>query len=999
MNLKSYFSDPAVTHVNTQAGRAYYIPFSTAENAISRQREESDRITLLNGNWKFSYFSSQYEMKEEMLLPQYDDSKMDELPVPSVWQMFGYDHHQYTNYQYPFPFDPPYVPLENPCGLYRTSFYLQKEKAGMRHYLNFEGVDSCLYLWVNGSFVGYDTVSHCTSEFDVTDFILEGENKLCVVVLKWCAGSYLEDQDKLRMSGIFRDVYLLHRPQEHLRDYTVDTRINENTAEISVKFDFYSQPQSVTCGLLDADGTLLQSSCVQDEVQFTLKDPVFWNAENPYLYTLILEMQGEAIAERVGVREIKTENAVLYVNGTPIKLKGVNRHDSDPVTGYTVSREQMLADLRLMKQANINAIRTSHYPNAPMFPKLCDEYGFYLISESDVESHGSACEYPENYKNINTLADDARFAAATLDRVQRNVFRDKNRPSVIFWSLGNEAGYGENFIAAAKWVKDYDPTRLVHYEGCTQNPDRDMSNIDVESHMYPACEQIEKSLQASRTKPYLLCEFSHAMGNGPGDLEEYFNLIYRYPSFTGGFVWEWCDHAVQDGLTKEGKKRFLYGGDFGDFPNFGNFCVDGLVPPDREFSSSLREYKNVLRPVRILRAAGTNRFTVKNCLDFINLQEYVIHYEVTNCKNGAETIISSGILKEIHLEPRQSCEVKLPVTVPEEGLSLIKFTTLQKNPQPFIPKDMELGFDQFVLGGEYVSKFPVTERAGGISVQETETEILLAGGTFAYRFSKLKGVFTDLTFNDHKLFVQPMEYNIWRAPTDNDRGVERQWKEAGFNRATVRVYEISTEHKKDCVIVNCLLSLAPLYLQRILTVRARYEVCEDGTVNVSLHAEKDPKYPFLPRFGVRIFLPQDYENAEYVGYGPDESYVDKHQACWMGFFKNTVSGLFTDYIRPQENGSHFDCSYLKLNNGKNSAVVTGKEFCFNASHYTQEELEQKAHNFELNSCGCTVLCVDGAQSGIGSNSCGPELAKRYRLDGEQLKLQFALHFERQCNDM
>lgn len=994
MVLQPYYSDPAITHVNTQASRAYYIPFSTAKNAISRQKEESDRVTLLNGNWKFSYFPNQYEMDEKMLLPEYDDSQMDELPVPSVWQMYGYDHHQYTNYQYPFPFDPPYIPLENPCGLYRTSFYLKQGQESMRHYLNFEGVDSCLYLWVNGSFVGYDTVSHCTSEFDVTDFICNGENKLCVVVLKWCAGSYLEDQDKFRMSGIFRDVYLLHRPQEHLRDYTVNTRINSNTAEISAKFGFLAKPQLVKCHLLDKNGTLLQSGCAQDEIRFSLKDPVFWNAENPYLYTLVLETQDEAIAERIGVREIKIEDAVLYVNGIPIKLKGVNRHDSDPVTGYTISRKQMLNDLRLMKQANINAIRTSHYPNAPLFPQLCDEYGFYLIAESDVESHGSACVYPGDYKNINLLADDTRFAASTLDRVQRNVIRDKNRPSVIFWSLGNEAGYGENFIAAAAWVKSYDPTRLVHYEGCTQDSGRDMSSIDVESHMYPACDEIEKSLRQFRTKPYLLCEFSHAMGNGPGDLEEYFELIYRYPSFTGGFVWEWCDHAVQDGLTQEGKKRFLYGGDFGDFPNFGNFCVDGLVFPDREFSSSLREYKNVLRPVRISHIAGTNRFTVKNCLDFTDLQEYSIRYTITNCKNGRETVIGSGMLKEIHLEPWQTCEVELPITVPTEGLSLIKFTTQRKISQPFITTDMELGFDQFVLGGEYVSNPCVTEGKGEISVNETETEILLTGGTFAYRFSKLKGVFTNMVFHNHELFVKPMEYNIWRAPTDNDREIKRQWNEAGFCRATVRVYEVSTEHKKGCVIVNCLLSLAPLYLQRILTVHARYEVREDGTVVVSLHAEKDSRYPFLPRFGVRIFLPQDYENAEYVGYGPDESYVDKHQACWMGFFKNTVSGLFTDYIRPQENGSHFGCSYLKLDDDKHALVLTGKEFCFNASHYMQEELEQKAHNFELNPSKCTVLCIDGAQSGIGSNSCGPELAKKYRLDGDQLSLQFALHAER-----
>ncbi len=994
MKLTPYFEDPEITRVNTEDDRAYYIPYSAAEKALGGSGKKSDRVTLLNGNWKFSYFPALHHLREEMLEPGYGESGMDTIPVPSVWQMHGCDHHQYTNDQYPFPYDPPYVPQENPCGLYRTVFTIGKDVAGMCHYLNFEGVDSCLYLWINGRFAGYDTVSHSTGEFDVTNFVHEGQNLLCAVVLKWCAGSYLEDQDKLRMSGIFRDVYLLHRPQEHIRDYRVKTHLlYGGKAEIAVSFEFVGNPQTVHCTLYDADGHLLQREECRESVRFTVDRPVLWSAESPNLYRLVFETDHEAIAERVGLRELTVKNAVVYLNGVPIKLKGVNRHDSDPVNGYAVTVEQMVTDLKMMKQANINAIRTSHYPNAPVFPQLCDEYGFYLVAESDLESHGCVYNYPDDYRNINLIADDGRFAGATLDRIRRNAMRDKNRPCVLLWSLGNEAGYGKNFIAAAKWLKGYDDTRLIHYEHSIHNPGRDLSNIDVESNMYEPLESVEKKLQAPREKPYMLCEYCHSMGNGPGDLEDYWKLIYRYPAFLGGFVWEWCDHAVQDGVAADGRKRFLYGGDFGDFPNAGNFCIDGLVPPDRTFSDSLREYRNVLRPARVFRTENPFRFSVKNCLDFTNLKDALdIAWDVVTCSGEQEKTVASGKLEKPDVPPHESREFELGFSIPAEGITTIRFSLRLRSGSPLVPKGYEAGFDQFVLGGKYR---PAAARhaAGPVDIAESETEITLKSECFAYRFSKIGGAFTSMVRNGRSYLEKPMEYNIWRAPTDNDRFIKTKWKSAGIDRALVRVYRVEAEHTSGCAVINCVFALEPIYRQKILTVRAKYAVWADGSVDVDLQAEKDPGFPFLPRFGVRLFLPQSYGQVTYFGYGPDESYVDKHRACRLGLFRNTVDGLFTDYIRPQENGSHWNCSFLKLQGDEGSVSVTGDGFCFNASHYTQEELESKAHNFELEPCGSTVLCVDGAQSGIGSNSCGPELAPQYRLKEEALSYHFTFRLD------
>ena len=539
MEFQKMHENPDVLHVGTCQNRSYFLPKAPEDG------EESTRVCLLNGTWSFRYFDSFLDVFPEGSEGEicFDEEDMDEIEVPSCWQNAGYDRHQYTNVRYPFPYDPPYVPDENPCGLYLRRFYMNAEDLTQKIYLNFEGVDSCFYLWINEQFAGYSQVSHSTSEFDITDLLNEGENSVAVLVVKWCDGSYLEDQDKLRMSGIFRDVYLIRRPLAHIRDYFVKTTVSDDLshADIRVEMDFIGLPD-VTAELYDAEGALLESTAGA-EPNFALENPHLWNAEDPYQYTIVFRTADEVIEQKVGISKIEIRDSVLYFNNVKIKLRGVNRHDSDPVTGYTISREQAKRDLFLMKQHNINAVRTSHYPNAPWFLQLCSEYGFYVIAEADIEGHGAAVQ--TGGYGMDEYADNALnpiFDKAIMDRIQRSVIRDKNNACVLMWSYGNETGWGPSFEKAGAWVREYDPSRLTHYENTyydARGHKNDLSSLTTESRMYSAPEWIDEYMVDPKyTKPLVLCEYIHAMGNGPGDAEQYQQLIMKYDRFMGGFVWE-----------------------------------------------------------------------------------------------------------------------------------------------------------------------------------------------------------------------------------------------------------------------------------------------------------------------------------------------------------------------------------------------------------------------------------------------------------------------------
>ncbi len=1004
MLIENFYEDRSILHIGTEANRAYYIPCEDSSEALDGFRESSSRFILLNGDWKFKYFDSVRKIAQNYEDESCDD--FDTIPVPSVWQAYGYDCNQYTNIRYPFPFDPPHVPVDNPCGVYRTDFSVADLNS--RYYLNFEGVDSCFYVWVNGSFVGYSQVSHATSEFEITRYLKEENNTLTVIVLKWCDGSYLEDQDKLRMSGIFRDVYLLRRPQEHLRDLTVKTVLSDHFTKGQIQVSFENKGSlPVDWTLLNPEGKAILSGQVdqteQGSFDIEVSSPLLWNAEQPNLYTLLLHAGEEYISQSVGFREIKIENRVLLLNGQPITFRGVNRHDSDPVKGYAVDEEDLLRDLTIMRQHNINAVRTSHYPNLPLMAQLCDRLGFYLISESDIECHGvcAATGKFSDYKRLYpTIATDPAWAESILDRVQRNVIRDKNHPSVLIWSLGNESGWGVCFERAAHWVKEYDDSRLLHYEGENwgegeyQDYKGTLTDLDFHSVMYPSLDMIREYCEnAENKKPLILCEYIHAMGNGPGDAEDYWQLIQKYPNFCGGFVWEWCDHSVFMGRTVEGKPIYNYGGDFGEVLHDGNFCMDGLVYPDRTPSTGLEEYKNVIRPVRVYHS-DDGSFVFQNLMDFTGTADYLnVIYEIT--EDGV--LVGTGEIDLPDIRPHESRTFFLELPKCDGETLAVRFIYQLKEATELLDAGHELGFDQIILkdgnpaSARLAELNPILDGIEDeLSVYEDDDSVTLRGGNFRYVYSKQSGCFTEMVYDQKTLLAQPMSFNVWRAPTDNDREVRMEWEQSGYDRAVVRCYETDVYAGSEEVTLCTSLSIAADAIRPYLRAEVQWTVREDGTVECSLQGTRDTEFPFLPRFGIRMMLPSKMDEVEYYGYGPNESYIDKHRASWLGVFGATVDEMHEDYLKPQENGSHFGCRYLTIGDEQTALFITGESFSFNASHYTAEELTQKAHNYELKKSPYTVLCVDYKMSGIGSNSCGPRLLKEYQLEEENIDFHFSV---------
>ena len=1138
MIIPRHYENLHILHENTMPNRNYYIPAGKAYSTSLDARDLSDRVQFLNGTWKFRYYDSIYKLQDEFYSEGYDISGFDDIPVPSVWQMHGYDYHQYTNVRYPFAFDPPYVPKDNPCGAYVTDFdYDQNEDAPLAH-LNFEGVDSCFYVWLNGRYVGYSQVSHSTSEFDITEFIRNGSNRLCVLVLKWCDGSYLEDQDKFRMSGIFRDVYILKRSEGAVYDYFIKTSCDDITeptkADVTIDFTafteyscvedrFSSKSETVVdkgadsnvdieVTILDADGSICSSGCVKCEISaqsdantnaaeikttassssitLSIDSPVLWNAEKPYLYTVIIRCAGEVITDRIGIREITIENKIVYINGMPIKFHGVNRHDSDPVTGFTISREQIIRDMSFMKRHNVNAIRTSHYPNVPYFYELCDEYGFYVIDEADIEAHGpSELFYSDNsWENKaarwnEPIADNPEFCESILDRIRHCVIRDKNRASVVIWSMGNESAYGVTFEEALAWVKSYDSSRLTHYESAQYTDGKrkyDYSNLDLYSRMYPSISEMAEYIYGDGDKPYILCEYCHAMGNGPGDLEDYFQFFDSHETTCGGFVWEWCDHAIYKGKAANGKDIYAYGGDSGETIHDGNFCMDGLVYPDRRPHTGLLEFKNINRPVRITGYDETNGvLTLHNYMDFTDIRDYLtMSYEVT-CDGQ---VIASGDIDVPSVAPHGDGTISLRLITEMQNLiqnlsaingsdnsdssisddcssvaerfddkacindmiphrAFLRVIYKAAVGSAFVNEGDVLGFDEVELDSPKQNTDELMDKTSALSkaqdttsaplhISETNTEFVISGSNFEYTFDRNTGNFAGIVVDGQELLSAPCDKTIWRAPTDNDRNIKNEWFRAHYDMVSERTYETSCIIKNDLAVITCTSCLSAPTVQPVLRINAEWTVSAEGTITAGLHVTKNPEFPVLPRFGARMVLRKDMRNVNYIGMGSYESYIDKHHASWHGAFSASIDEMHEDYIMPQENGSHFDCSYVQIsapgandeadknssdkNNSAGSSsyqsicntqtastiaattahsisVTSAVPFSMNASPYTAEELTNAAHNYELPESNKSVLCIDYRQNGIGSNSCGPELDEKYRFDEDEWEFRFTMH--------
>lgn len=1004
MIVPRYYEDLSMLHENTMPARAYYIPASTRMDNLVEHREASDRMQFLNGTWKFKYYESIYDVKETFYEFGFDASDYDDMKVPSVWQLAGYDVPQYTNIRYPFPYDPPYVPQDIPCGTYVYDFIYEKDAVASKAFLNFEGVDSSFYVWLNGEYVGYSQVPHATSEFDVTNVIKEGKNTIAVLVMKWCDGSYLEDQDKFRMNGIFRDVYLLKRPEKAIRDYRIKTTVEDRKAIVDLSVEYVAGVDTKIT-LEDASGAVVARGELAEtgEIKLEVVAPTLWNTENPYLYTLVLETEAETIVDYVGFRTIEIIDKVIYFNGQKIKFRGVNRHDSDPETGFTISMDQLMVDLTMMKQHNFNAIRSSHYPNAPYFYQLCDKYGFMVCDEADIEAHGPFMLYRkedtdyERFKRWNEkIADDPAWEESILDRVQLMIQRDKNRPCIVMWSMGNESAYGCNFEKALHWTKTFDPSRITQYESARyRNYDvtYNYEDLDLYSRMYPAFDEIQEFLDKDASKPFLLVEYCHSMGNGPGDFEDYFQLMYQHDIMCGGFVWEWCDHAISKGQAENGKTIYYYGGDHGEVIHDSNFCMDGLVYPDRTPHTGLLEYKNVYRPARVVSYEG-KKLTIHNYMDFDDLKDFVeLQYEVT-CDG---LTIETGKIPAVSVLPHKEATVDLDIKIPDQGRVYLKVTYILKKDMALIPMNHVMGFDEVLIENEdgrnqnAVKLLENKQCNDEIEVSETDAQVIIKGKTFNYVYSKKNGMFEQITFAGRNYLDKPMETNIWRAPTDNDMYAKLEWKKAHYDEAYIRAYDTVVQQSKDGVEIKTNASVSAWTVQKIMDIEITWSVDAAGEITSKMVVVKDPEFPDLPRFGVRLFLNNKLENVSYYGMGPYESYRDKHRATSHGLFRAKVREMHEDYIRPQENGSHYDCDYVELANGQfGLAAASEKTFSFNASCYTQEELENVAHNYELEESGSTVLCLDYALNGIGSNSCGPVVMDAYRFDDVAFSFQFKL---------
>lgn len=1008
MIVPRHYENLNILHENTMPYRAYYVPTSHNMGALVENRMDSDRMQSLNGTWKFKYYESIYDLQELFYEEAYKAKEFGTIKVPSVWQCNGYDSHQYTNIRYPFPIDPPYVPQENPCGAYLCEFEYVKIEQAPNVYLNFEGVDSCFYVWLNGSYVGYSQVSHATSEFDVTKYIKEGKNKLAVLVLKWCDGSYLEDQDKFRMSGIFRDVYLMKRPEAFVYDYFVETKPQKEQAEICVRANYMGRSAETKAIMRDADGNIVAEAHFEEEAsgeythvaRWVIENPILWNSEVPYLYELALETEKETIVDRVGIREIYIDQKIIYINHAPIKFKGVNRHDSHPVKGSAVEFEDVKKDLLMMKAYNFNALRTSHYPNAPYLYQLCDELGLFVFAEADNECHGAQKQYLKDTsldyflaKWCEKIADNPDFIPATVDRTKLCVHREKNRPCVVIWSMGNECAYGCTFEKALEWTKNFDASRLTCFESsiyCKEDNDYDFSNIDIYSRMYPSLEEIDAYMEKDAEKPMLLIEYCHAMGNGPGDLEDYYEKCYQYEQHAGGFIWEWCDHAIYKGQAEDGKAIYYYGGDHQELIHDGNFCMDGLVYPDRRAHTGLIESKNVNRPARVISFDQENgEMLLRNYMNFLDLKDYIDLVCEVNCDGS---IVQEEHIRLLESIPaRESGKITMNLQVPDAGKTYLKVKYLHKDSREVLGFDelkLETKDDRNQIALQYMKKaeLPVQFR-----VEETDRYLRVETDSFVYLYNKLVGNFEKISKDGEELLDRPMEYNIWRAPTDNDRNVKRAWLRAAYERTYSRAYETSYEVTGKELVIKTKLSMAAVALQKVLDIHATWRISSAGDIDVKLEVQKDSEYLELPRFGVRIFLKKKFNKITYYGMGPYETYIDKRRASSHGRYEASISEMHEDYLRPQENGSHADCDYLKIDSADKSVVIAAERaFSFNVSEYTQEELTEKNHNFELKPCGSTVVCVDYMQNGIGSNSCGPQLQNKYKFSEEKFTFEFMM---------
>lgn len=929
---------------NREPQRAYYIPYDTLEKALAGDKRESKFYRLLNGDWNFKYFESELDIPEQI-------EEWDTIPVPSCWQLHGYDQIGYTNVNYPIPVNPPYVPDMNPCGIYNTSFLIEGDWENRKTYIVFEGVCSCIYLYINGQYVGYSQGSHLQAEFEISKYVRPGENELTAKVFKWCSGSYLEDQDFFRFSGIFRDVYLLSREENHIKD----VKVTADCRAISVSASEYE--------IYDAENQIADLTC-----------PILWNAENPYLYTVVIKGETEYIPIKVGMREINiSDKFELLVNGVSVKIKGVNHHDTNGNKGYVLSDEELKNDLVKMKELNINAVRMSHYPPTPEFLNMCDEMGFYVIDETDIEMHGFVSrntgyawddrEYPDEWISCIPEWEDS-----FIDRAERMYERDKNHACVIMWSTGNESGHGYHHKKMIDWLRERDQSRLIHCEDASRQ--KYHGRADVVSLMYEPVPDLEENYINNPELPYpiFLCEYSHAMGNGPGDVYDYVELMYRYPKFIGGCIWEWADHTViKDSVP-------MYGGDFNELTHDGNFCCDGLVFYDRQFKAGSynakysyqyfgSEYKN-------------GKLYITNYYDFTNLDRYEFKLEKVVDGNVVESYS-----KTIDAEPHKTVEVDVPFDFADACKMGIYLNVYQ------LDNGYERGFVQHEIKSVKINP----DMGEGIACLTEDVKHIYAKTEYAeYAVSKLTGCITSIMKNGEELLAEPIRLTAWRAPTDNDRKIKYNWglyednlSGININRMFSKVYSCEFEGNEITVTG----SLAGVARMPFLYHTIKYRFFKNG-VQIIAGGEMNERIncPFLPRLGFEFALNKENDTFTYFGMGDGENYCDMCHHTKIGKYSSSAEKEYVNYIMPQEHGNHTRTKILAMDCGLE--FIGDSEFEFNVSEYTAEMLTQAMHINELVKNNKTNVRIDYKVSGIGSNSCGPQLLEKYWMGKGKFEFSF-----------
>jgi len=1011
---KHDWEDLGVLQRNREPAHATLLPYADAAAALTGERGASPFFKLLNGHWQFSYITTPADVPAGFETETFDAGGWDMLSVPSNWQMAGYGAPNYTNVRYPYPVDPPRVPQDNPCGLYRRTFVLPEGWAGREVFLEFEGVNSAFYVWVNGQMVGYSQGAHVPAEFRLTPYVRPGENLLVVQVFQWSDGAYLEDQDMWRLNGIFRDVYLFATPAVHVRDVRVradlDAAYTDATLNLWLALRNYAAAAAsgyrVAVQLLDpAGGVVLAQeigapagldagSEVTLEAAFPIKAPAKWSAEEPNLYPLLITLTGPdgAVAEvqrvNVGFRKVEIKKGVFYFNGVAIKLQGVNRHDTHPDLGHAVTLESMIQDVVAMKRHNINTVRTSHYPNDPRWLDLCDRYGLYVVDEADLECHGFGTVGAQDQ-----ISDDPAWEAAYVDRAVRMVERDKNHPCVVMWSLGNESGYGRNHVAMADWIHAFDPTLPVHYEGATGWGNRANGKpfagvVDVYSTMYPTVERIiGEGQQTDNPLPFFMCEYAHAMGNGPGNLKEYWDAIRAYGRLMGGCVWEWVDHSVRQ-RTASGEEWWAYGGDFGDQPNDGDFCVDGLNWPDRTPYPGLIEYKKILEPVHVEAldlAAG--RVKIVNRYAFRSLRHLECTWRIT-CDGAG---IQQGRVPMLDVPPGGEAPLTLYYRLPAgatPGAAYrleLSFTLAEET--PWAPAGYQLAWAQLDLP-VVVAAPPVVKISDmpKLAVATGKRALTVAGEEFRLTFDTYYGTLSAWEFNGIPLVTQGPKLNVWRAPTDNDVHIAKEWVKAGLDRLQSRISRVELVRQEPGIVqVEVVASLAPVYLRPAFDVTYLYTIYGSGDVVIRTHVLPLGMLPVLPRLGLQMRLPGKLNRFAWYGRGPHENYVDRKESAAVGVYSGAVQEQYVPYVFPQENGNKSDVRWAAVTGIRGAGLLAIAMPLLNVSvhHYTPEDFTAAKHTFELVRRDETILHLDHAQCGLGSNSCGPGPLPEYLLQPEE----------------